>query len=460
MSFVVEVSRIWQKLAVDVVLGQTVDEVVKLLQNNVTILLVRFGLHTKSELQTLLDSVNQAIDVYCNSYTIPLWKPTVRLACELSGQSLRLKFDRRQGPIQITPGQRLYLASDKIYEDKRVENVIYVTNLDNVLAYLKRGDKFRIGCNEIIVCKIKGKFAVCRAKGDCNSSIVFQLHPYERLILTGLDYEWNTIQNDIEECHYAVSNNCGIILIPELNSHLTYHAIRNALLSYQIENQILQIFASIDHHVANTRSISLIRHLDGVITNDKTIIDICRIYCKVVLFEFPKTNQIPDDEWFHKVDVFIAPSDSVDEVKAALLELNRNISAERDNDNLFANHNRIFNQCIEYSSNSCGAHAIVLCTSGSAQIAEELSTRKLPCPMLVASNDENVLQRVSTRKYCIPVRTPDGISKRLTIKYATVYGKQFGYIESGSFVVTGLGEENLSEIDFSYVPDDFILSLK
>lgn len=152
-------------------------------------------------------------------------------------------------------------------------------------------------------------------------------------------------------------------------------------------------------------------------------------------------------------------ADSVDKIKEKLMELNQTISAPKTDENLIAEHDRIFHQCIEYSSNSCDAHAIILCISGSAQIAEELSTRKLTCPVLVASSDENILRRVASRKYCIPVRVPHEISKRLTIKYATVYGRQFGYLKSGSLLVTGLGNVNLTGIELRYVPSDLILSL-
>lgn len=166
MTFVAENTFLWQKLAIEINYTMTVENVANLLRLGVKILVLRFGLHTKTENEKLLDVSNQAINVY-SSETIP-WKPVIGIACELSGKRCRLKFDRNRGPIEIVPGQRIFLTSDAKYEDKKIDTVIYVTNFKNQLARLKPNDVVKIEQIELKVRKINGKFVQCcvRSNGD------------------------------------------------------------------------------------------------------------------------------------------------------------------------------------------------------------------------------------------------------------------------------------------------------
>lgn len=166
MTFVAENTFLWQKLAIEINHTMTVDSVASLLRMGVKILFLRFGLHTKIENEKLLEVSNQAISAY-SSETAP-WKPVIGIACELSGKSCRLKFDRNRGPIVIVPGQRIFLTSDEKYEDKKTDTVIYVTNFKKQLTRLKPNDVVKIEEIELKVCKINGKFVQCcvRNNGD------------------------------------------------------------------------------------------------------------------------------------------------------------------------------------------------------------------------------------------------------------------------------------------------------
>lgn len=164
MTFIAENTFLWQKLAVQLSVNVTLDNAIQLLQQGVKILYIQFGLHTREENEQLLDMANQAIETYASE--MDLRKPAIGVACELSGRSCRLKYGRKWGPVEVTPGQRIYLTSDAKYEDKKSDSIIFVTNFEKLLTTLIPGDVLNINDIQLKICKINGKYMQCCIKTD------------------------------------------------------------------------------------------------------------------------------------------------------------------------------------------------------------------------------------------------------------------------------------------------------
>ncbi|XP_062554369.1 uncharacterized protein LOC134219596 [Armigeres subalbatus] len=456
MSFIAKNTFLWQKLAVNLNQIVTVDDMVHFLQEGVKILYLQFGLHTKEENRNILDMANLAIEIF-SSVTNP-WKPVIGIACELSGKGCRLKFERYQDPIKVTTGQKLYLTSDMKYEDKAVEGIIFVTNFEAQTAMLKIGDVLTINNIQLKVCKINGKFVQCCVNPNDNIEIPMLIHPYDRVTLTTVNGNTALTNIDTEECLLALCMNCHYIVIPDVDNHTIIHAVDELIQSHQACDRTIRTIARISPEVREPCVKHLIQHVAGCISVDFEIVRQCKDNCKSVLYEISDMDQLPDEETFHLIDVFIIKPEIIEEFQFSLRELNqRAIRSLAEQPLPLEQGHRAICQCIEYACANCKANAILLCTTTSLCEAEKLSRRKLPCPMLVTTDNEEALYFLLLRKYCFPVCISEDMkSIRQIIKYATIYGRKFEFLKPGNFLVTGFGEHLVQGLELRYVPDDFI----
>lgn len=240
------------------------------------------------------------------------------------------------------------------------------------------------------------------------------------------------------------------------------HAVDQLIQFHQIENRTIRTIAKLAPSVVDPCIKHNIQHVAGVITQDVDVIRQCKEYCKSVLFELSNLNQLRNEDIVHQVDVFITNPDLLEPLKFSLKELNQatihQIGAVPIQ---LQQKQRVLSQCIEYASTNCKANAIILCTSKTSCESEKLSRRKLPCPVLITTSDDDVIYYLLLRKYCFPISIPQHKkSNRQLIKCATVYGRKFGFLKPGNLTVTGFGENFLQGVELRYVPDDFILRLQ
>ncbi|KAL9698412.1 hypothetical protein quinque_001853 [Culex quinquefasciatus] len=265
------------------------------------------------------------------------------------------------------------------------------------LDELKRGDLVRIGQAELKVCKIKGKFVECCVRNVFGEEFPTLVHPFERVQFGYPNSKWIPDNRITEECYLALQHGCRFILVPDLENHRILHEVERVLRNYSQEIDVtVQILATIAPQATEIAYQQIIPHLSGLITDNANLMEFCR------------TN--------------------------------------------------FLNKCIEYASKNCKANAIILCTTENVCAAERLSRKELPCPVLVTTSDDEAIQLLLLRKYCFPILVPEGVkSTRLLIKYATVYGRKFGFLKVGNLTVTGFGDSGIQGLELRYVPDDFIM---
>lgn len=202
-----------------------------------------------------------------------------------------------------------------------------------------------------------------------------------------------------------------------------------------------------------------IQHVAGCVTQDVDVVKQCKECCKVVLFEISSLNELPKEEVYRQVDVFITKPDIIETLQFRLKELNQATlrTLKPSNYSLqLEQGQRVLCQCIEYASTNCQANAVIFCTPKALCEAEKFSRRCLPCPVLVTTDNEDAMYYLLLRKYCFPILVCGARSKRHLIKCATIYGRKFGFLKPGNFVVTGFGEHFVQGMELRYVPDDFV----
>ncbi|XP_058822118.1 uncharacterized protein LOC131683809 [Topomyia yanbarensis] len=465
MSFIAENSFLWQKLAVEMIHSDSVEITLEHLRKGIKIILIRFGLHTEEENQIMLHIANTAIELYCSETTTPC-RATIGIACELSGKEPRLKFNRNNGPIKVTLGQKMFLTANRLYEDKNVDMVVYVTNIEENVNQLQAGDRIRIGQIEFKVCKVKGKYVECCVKLIANSDSASStlLYAYQPLQLNMRTKQWLVSKKDIDECRYAILNNCRFIVIPDIEHHKQFHAIHDVLRMCQIDLDSIHIIAKFPPYISEATVDKTIQSIAGVLTNDNKLIRKCKKYGKAVLFDTnAEENILPRNSILQHVDVFIIRHSDIDDTKDKLRELNhKTLTTRNTTASVYGKPRNIASQCIEYASNHCKANAIILCISNTACEAERLSRRTMPCPILIATYDDNVAHHLLLRKYCFPIMISQEIAskRRLLIKYISIFGRNSGYLKPGNLVITGFGEHIVQGIELRFVPDNFALLLK
>ncbi|XP_029718434.2 uncharacterized protein LOC109401780 isoform X2 [Aedes albopictus] len=457
MTFIAENTFLWQKLAVQLSVNVTLDNAIQLLQQGVKILYIQFGLHTREENEHLLDMANQAIGTY--ALEMDLRKPAIGVACELSGRSCRLKYGRKWGPVEVTPGQRIYLTSDAKYEDKKSDSIIFVTNFEKLLTTLIPGDVLNINEMQLKVCKINGKYMQCCIINDSSSLCMF--YPYDQIENISTDKSTKLSNINAQECLLALKKGCRYIVIPDVENHTMIHAV-DELLQFNLKgDQTIRTIARLVTSASDNPCIKHnIQHVAGCVTQDADVVRQCKELCKAVLFEVSDIDQLPKEEIFRHVDVFITKPEIIEALKFRLRELNQTAMSTLKPSVYplqLEQGQRVLCQCIEYASNNCKANAVIFCTPKSLCEAEKLSRRSLPCPVLVTTEDEDALYYLLLRKYCFPVFVCGAKSNRQLIKYATIYGRKFGFLKPGNFIVSGFGEHLVQGLEMRYVPDDFIV---
>lgn len=457
MTCIAKNSFLWQKLVAVIDLEQSLESVYELLLNGVSILMIRFGLHTKEENSKLLNLANDAIDLH--SSQIAPWKSNIGIACELSGTTPRVKFDRLQGPIQIFPKQKIFLTSNEMYEDKKFDVVLFVTGIKDHLMHIRKGNLINIGQIKLKVCKVQARFVECCAQSTQDDSTVLLMYPFDKVDFSPSDCEKRIDGRFSDECCYAIQRNCRFIIIPDLDDSEIFRGVEKIVQNVQKSNEIaINILARFSSEASPIVMQNVMSHLSGILTNEQSIMAICRSKCIPVLYETENTEQLPEPEVTSNVDAIILQPNMIHIFKDKLEEFNRDSISPMSLNNLRATRkNTIFTKCIEYATKTCKANAVILCKMKTVCDAIRLSRRSLPCPVLVPTSNDNEMQHLLLRKYCNPIYVPKGMSSRALIKYATVFGKRFGYLKSGNFTVTGFGENCAPGIQLHYVPNDATL---
>lgn len=227
--------------------------------------------------------------------------------------------------------------------------------------------------------------------------------------------------------------------------------------NYSQENDVtVQILATIAPQATEIAYQQIIPHLSGLITDNANLMEFCRTNCKTILHEVHDIEQFPDEATLQQIDTIITTPELVEELKSKLKQHNQSLIQQMNP--TISRKKTVLNKCIEYASKNCKANAIILCTTENVCAAERLSRKELPCPVLVTTSDDEAIQLLLLRKYCFPILVPEGVkSTRLLIKYATVYGRKFGFLKVGNLTVTGFGDSGIQGLELRYVPDDFIM---
>ncbi|XP_055601726.1 uncharacterized protein LOC129750735 [Uranotaenia lowii] len=454
MTYVSEKSFMWQKIAVEIELSDSQEEIIQSIRNGANILYIRFGRHNLQENLTLLHLAKQALLEY--SFEISPFKPVIGIACELSGKWSRLKCHRHQRPIQLQLNQRILLTCDKAYEDKQADNVMFVTNLDQRMKQLKTGDLITISQITLKICKLKGKFISCFVKHLPDNGIDFQVTNYERVNFYGTN---SCDVNDIDliECNLLLENNIEYIVVPDIDNEQYVLSIIEMINGSEQSSEISPIILGSLSPAADDKTVeNLTALINGIVTDRENIVDLYRKACKVIIFNITDFEKFAENI-LHTVDVYLTKSSLQNSLKTKLKTFNQaSISTFKTGNKLNATCTAI-SKCIEYTSISIKANAIILYITKSNCEAEWLSRKPLPCPVLIATSDRRIIQTLLLRKYCFPIHLPGTIlSHRMIIKYVTIYGRKFGYLCPGNITITGFGEKDIQGVELRYVPDDFI----